>query len=59
MDPDAALAGFFTSSYLADVAARNGLDVDEADNLRDAVNFASDLFEWLRNGGFAPDWSKR
>lgn len=61
MDPNATLAMFFAALQAADKAAERG-DAghnDEMSALRDAVDHARDLFEWLRNGGFAPDWSKR
>jgi hypothetical protein len=30
-----------------------------ADETRQATDYAGALFEWLANGGFAPEWSRK
>ena len=58
MDPDATLAKFWEA-----MARRREAIVandDEAEFLAadDAVEAAHNLFNWLADGGFAPDWTK-
>lgn len=56
MDPDVVLAMFYAATKRAD-ESETGSD-QEIDLLRRAVDHAADLFEWLRKGGYAPDWRK-
>jgi hypothetical protein len=62
MDPDEALARFFQARAKAEeearVAEREHESIHDVQvSLQEAVDAASDLFEWLANGGFAPRWS--
>ncbi len=57
MDPDVVYAGFQRSINELEATPEGG-DVEIA-CLRNAVEYADVLFEWLSKGGYAPDWSKR
>lgn len=62
MDPNVTLANFLAAMNRADDMrdedGEHSTD-DRLETLQEAVDHASNLFEWLRTGGFAPDWSKR
>ena len=57
MDPTAALRDFALARARA-ISAGNQTNPDaELHNLREAVEAANDLFEWLAKGGANPRWS--
>jgi len=56
MDPNATLRAFFDSLAEAENATDSTDEREEA--LSIATARAEDLFEWLANGGFAPDWQQ-
>jgi hypothetical protein len=58
MDPDKALRGFYRELSLAN-EYRDTNPTLAVTCLDDACDYALALFEWLANGGYAPDWSKR
>jgi hypothetical protein len=57
MDPQATLAAFWQAMRDVDNAGVRPQALLRA--YEDAAILAVDLFEWLANGGFAPDWTKR
>jgi hypothetical protein len=54
MDPTQALREFYAACQRAGAAKHSD---DENEELWEAVANARNLFDWLRKGGFAPDWS--
>lgn len=63
MDPQEALARFYAAREEARAATKTAEWLGETAHttelcLQEAVDAASDLFEWLSKGGFAPNWKE-
>lgn len=57
MDPNATLLAYLEARAEADEAANKG-DRDMVISFEgDALDAADNLFTWLSNGGFQPDWA--
>jgi hypothetical protein len=56
MDPNEALAEFLRARREADASIERGHTEAERFHLAVAVEAADNLFTWLSNGGFQPDW---
>jgi hypothetical protein len=54
MDPMEALKMFRLAYESLDRISVSG---DRADAAETAANIANDLFNWLSNGGYSPDWA--
>lgn len=57
MDPDEALR-LYNQSITEACDLVEGEAVSACDHFLEATQHMTELLEWLKSGGFAPDWSK-